>query len=394
MVWAREIVPQRGRTHRTEENRTCRFNFGEPSRRVPDIEFEVLRPDAIGELECLIQIAHDDQRAPLLEDSLDGTSAGQIGERAACRHLGAARATMQRRERPATERSPKARVVPRRLSDEERQTILDLAHSERFADLSAREIYATLLDEGRYIGSISTWYRVLRDAGETRERRRQATHPARVKPELVAARPGEVWSWDITKLLGPTKWTSYYLYVVLDIFSRYVVAWRLELRESATLAQELIAEAIAREAVDPTRLTIHADGGPSMTSKTLAQLYADLGVTKSRSRPHVSNDNPFSEAQFKTMKYGPGFPPFFAGIEQGRAYCRDFFPWYNDQHRHTGIALLTPSDVHHGRSVERINARRVVLHSAWSAHPERFVHGKPEPPKLESRTYINRPEAA
>lgn len=191
----------------------------------------------------------------------------------------------------------------RRLSNHERQMLLDTAHSQRFADLSVREIYATLLDEGSYIASISTWYRVLRAVGETRERRRQATHPARVKPELVAFAPGQVWSWDITKLLGPTKWTYYYLYVVLDIFSRYVVAWRLEYRESATLAEEMIAQSIIREGVDPTRLTIHADGGPSMTSKTLAQLYADLGITKSRSRPHVSNDNPFSEAQFKTLKY-------------------------------------------------------------------------------------------
>lgn len=280
------------------------------------------------------------------------------------------------------------------MSDGERQAILDAAHSRRFTDSSVREIYATLLDEGVYLGSISTLYRVLQAAGETRERRRQATHPARVKPELCALRPGEVWSWDITKLLGPVKWTYYYLYVVLDIYSRYVVAWRLERRESATLAKEMLGAAIAREGVDPTRLTIHADGGPSMTSKTLAQFYADLGVTKSRSRPHVSDDNPFSEAQFKTLKYGPGFPPFFANIEQGRAYCRDFFPWYNEQHRHSGIALLTPSDVHHGLVDERLTARRQTLHAAWSAHPERFVRGQPEPQTIQPATYINRPEAA
>ena len=179
--------------------------------------------------------------------------------------------------------------------------MLDLAHSDRFANLSVREIYATMLDEGTYVASISTWYRVLRAAGETRERRRQATHPAQVKPELVATAPRQVWSWDITKLLGPQKWTYFYLYVVLDVFSRYVVAWRLELRESATLAEELFAAAIAREAVDPTCLTVHADGGPSMTSKTLTQFFADLGITKSRSRPHVSNDNPYSDAQFNGL---------------------------------------------------------------------------------------------
>lgn len=318
-----------------------------------------------------------------------------IGQRQACALLGAARATVQRHRRGASD--PVAtvrRASHRRLTESERQAIRDAAHSERFADLSAREIYATLLDEGTYLGSISTIYRVLRDAGETRERRRQATHPARVKPELAATRPGEVWSWDITKLLGPAKWTYYYLYVVLDIYSRYVVAWRLETRESATLAQEMMATAIAREGVDPTRLTIHADGGPSMTSKTLAQLYADLGVTKSRSRPHVSNDNPFSEAHFKTLKYGPGFPSFFANIEQGRAYCGEFFPWYNERHRHSGIALLTPADVHHGLVDERVAGRRTTLQAAWALHPERFVGGKPEPPTLQSVTYINRPDMA
>ena len=215
-----------------------------------------------------------------------------------------------------------------------------------------------------------------------------------MKPELLASAPGQVWSWDITKLLGPAKWTYYYLYVVLDIYSRYVVAWRLETRESATLATELIATAIARENLDPTRLTVHADGGPSMISKTLAQFYADLGVTKSRSRPHVPNDNPFTESQFKTLMYGPGFPKFFANIEQGRDYCRTFFPCYNEQHRHSGIALLTPSDVHHGLVDERIVARRLTLHAAWEANPERFVRGKPEPQMIRPITYINQPSAA
>lgn len=320
--------------------------------------------------------------------------AKQIGERAACRYLGAGRATLQRRSKPAVVASERSHVTPRRLTDEERQAMLDFAHSDRFADLSAREIYATLLDEGTYIGSISTWYRVLRAAGETRERRRQATHPARVKPELVATAPGEVWSWDITKLLGPQKWTYFYLYVVLDVFSRYVVAWRLETRESAILAEELFAAAVAREGVDPARLTVHADGGPSMTSKTLTQFFADLGITKSRSRPHVSNDNPYSEAQFKTLKYTPTFPGHFANIQQARDYIRRLITWYNEDHRHSGIALLTPSDVHHGRADERNVVRSLILLDAWKAHPERFVHGQPQPPKLAPIVYINQPEAA
>lgn len=314
--------------------------------------------------------------------------------RAACTALGEARPSLYRRRKPKSH-DPMPRPSPhRRLGDDERHTMLNLAHSERFCDLSVREIYATLLDEGRYIASIATWYRVLHAAGETGERRRQATHPAHVKPELAAAKPGEVWSWDITKLLGPAKWTYYYLYVVLDIYSRYVVAWRLERCESAVLAEEMIAAALAREDVDPTKLTIHADGGSSMTSKTLAQLYADLGITKSRSRPHVSNDNPFSEGQFKTLKYNGGYPGFFTSLEQARDYCRTFFAWYNEQHRHSGIALLTPSDVHQGRADERTTARQAVLDQAFHAHPERFVRGKPTPPTIAPVTYINQPEAA
>ena len=327
------------------------------------------------------------------------TLAESVGERAACELLGSARATLQRHRKPwadalsdATPR--KTRCTPRRLSDHERQAIFDHAHSDRFCDRSVRQIYATLLDEGIYVASISTWYRVLRAAGETRERRRQAAHPATVKPELVATRPGQVWTWDITKLLGPTKWTYYYLDVVLDIYSRYVVAWRLEYRESATLAREMIEEAITREGVDPTQLTIHADRGTSMTSKTVAQLYSDLGVTKSFSRPHVSDDNPFSEAHFKTLKYGPHFPRLFANIEHGRVHCRRFFPWNNDEHRHSGIALLTPADVHFGRAQTRTDARRDVLRAAWETHPERFVRGIPEPPMIAPAIYINPPEAA
>jgi len=319
--------------------------------------------------------------------------AGEIGKRAACRLIGAFRATLARRGKITTSAPVGARRSHRRLGEHERQAILDAAHSVRFADLSVREIYATLLDEGVYLGSIATLYRVLRRAGETRERRRLATHPARVKPELAASAPNQVWSWDITKLLGPHKWTYYHLYVVIDVFSRYVVAWRLERRESALFAEELFAQTFTRENVDPSRLTVHADGGSAMTSKTLAHLFADLGVTRSHSRPHVSNDNPYIESHFKTLKYGPTFPGYFANIEQARDFCRHFFTWYNEQHRHLGIALLTPEDVHRGRVDERRDARRIVLHEACTRHPERFVRGRPEPPALATTAFINRPNS-
>jgi putative transposase len=318
--------------------------------------------------------------------------AGAIGLRAACFSLGVARATLMRRRRELFTRAAVHRVSHRRLSEPERAAICNAAHSERFADFSVREIYATLLDEGVYLGSISTMYRVLRSAGETKERRRLATHPARVKPELAATAPGQVWCWDITKLLGPQKWTYFHLYVVLDVFSRYVVGWRLETREQAVLAEELFAQTIQREGVDPTSLTVHADGGTAMTSKTLAQLFADLGVLQSRSRPHVSNDNPYIESHFKTLKYGPTFPGYFANIEQARDFCRQFFAWYNDHHRHSGIALLTPADVHHGRADERRSQRQLVLRDAHRKHPTRFVRGVPTPPQLASIAFINQPE--
>jgi putative transposase len=322
------------------------------------------------------------------------TLASAIGERRACATLGIPRPTIQRHRHPAVLEAPvsRARRSPRRLSAAERQHVLDIIHAERFVDKTVREIYATLLDEGEYVCSISTMYRVLREAGETRERRGLATHPAWVKPELAATAPNQVWSWDITKILGPQKWTYYYLYVILDVFSRYVVAWRLEYRESATLAKELFDWAITRDGVDPRQLTVHADGGPSMQSKLLTQFFMDLGVLRSRSRPHVSDDNPFSEAQFKTLKYMPTFPGYFANIQQGRDWCEHFFPWYNDEHRHSGIALLTPRDVHEGHVDERLAARSATLAGAWQAHPERFVRGKPQAPGLAPIVYINQPD--
>ena len=249
----------------------------------------------------------------------------------------------------------------------------------------------SLLDEGTYLGSVSTYYRVLREAGESRERRRQATHPAAVKPELAADGPNQVWSWDITKLHGPAKWTYYHLYVILDIYSRYVVGWMVATRESAALAEKLIAATCAKQGIGRGQLSIHADRGSSMTSKPVALLLADLGVTQSHSRPHVSNDNPYSEAQFKTLKYRPAFPARFASIEAARAHCQDFFPWYNDEHRHGGLGLHTPADVHYGRAAAVRAERARVLDAAYLAHPERFVRKPPAPPKLPGTSWINPP---
>ena len=315
-----------------------------------------------------------------------------VGERAACAAIGFSRSTRAR-----WQREPVARLLPkhaslRRLTDAERKAILDIVHTERFADFSVRQIYATVLDEGKYLGSISTFYRILRDAGETKERRALATHPARVKPELVAPAVGRVWCWDITKLLGPHKWTCFQLYVIIDVFSRYVVGWRLEHREDAVLAEQLFAETIEQEQIDTANLTVHARSGPEMKSKTLNQLFMDLGITRSHSRPHVSNDNPCIESLFKTLKYSAPYPGYFANIEQARDFRRRFFSWYNLEHRHSGIVLYTPADVHHGRVEERRSARQSVLSAAYKAHPERFVKGAPAPQPVNSVVYLNPPE--
>jgi len=320
------------------------------------------------------------------------------GTRAACAAVGCAQASWYRRHRqsplpPRPEPVPhRDRYQPRALAPAERQQILDVLHSGRFADAAPAEVWATLLDEGSYLGSVSTFYRVLRARGEVRERRRQATHPAAVKPELMAAAPNQVWSWDITKLLGPVKWTYYYLYVILDIFSRYATGWMVASCESAALAERLIGETCAKQQISAGQLAIHADRGSSMTSKPVAFLLADLGITQSHSRPHVSNDNPFSESQFKTFKYRPWFPGQFGSIEDARAHCQNFFPWYNNQHRHSGLGLHTPADVHYGRAPAVRAARASVLAAAYAAHPERFARQAPQPPKLPAAAWINRPE--
>jgi putative transposase len=319
-----------------------------------------------------------------------------VGVAAACRAVGRPRANHYRHHQhsppPLRPTSPPPHPQPRALGPAERQQVLEVLHSERFVDQAPAEVYATLLDEGAYLASISTMYRVLRAAGEVTERRRQATHPPTVKPELVADTPNRVWSWDITKLLGPAKWTYYYLYVILDIFSRYAVGWMIAERESATLAERLLDQTITTQHISADQLTIHADRGSAMASKQVAQLLADLGVTKSHSRPHTSNDNPYSESQFKTLKYRPQFPDRFGSIQDARAFCQQFFGWYNVAHHHSGIGLLTPADVHHGRAEQVRAARANVLSAAYAAHPERFVRKRPQPPALSTVAWINQPE--
>jgi putative transposase len=318
-----------------------------------------------------------------------------------CRALKIARATFYRRRvTPGLDARARAgRLAPERashraLSASERQTVLDTLHRPRFADKAPHEVYATLLDEGVYLCSIRTMYRILDANKEVRERRDQLRHPLYAKPELLAVAPNQVWSWDITKLLGPAKWTYYYLYVILDIFSRYVVGWMVAARESQALASRLIAETLAKQQIAPGQLTLHADRGSSMKSKGVAMLLADLGVTKTHSRPHTSNDNPFSESQFKTLKYRPEFPKRFGSIQDARAFCRSFFPWYNTEHYHSNLGLLTPQAVHHCQGEAITEARAEVLSAAYHAHPERFVRRPPTPLKLPDAVWINPPMPA
>jgi putative transposase len=312
-----------------------------------------------------------------------------VGTQAACRALGVPRATLYRRRRPARPAAVRPRS-PRALTAGEQQTVLELLRSPRFVDQTPAEIYATLLDEGRYHCSIRTMYRILTDAHEVRERRDQLRHVAPV-PQLLATRPNEVWSWDITKLLGPAKWTYYYLYVILDVFSRYVVGWMVAHQESAALAERLIATTCLKQAIGRDQLTLHADRGSSMRSKPVALLLADLGITKTHGRPSVSNDNPFSESQFKTLKSRPDFPDRFVHQEAARNFCHPFFTWYNTAHHHAGLGLLTPATVHYGRADTVQAQRQIVLTAAYAAHPERFVRQPPSPPALATAVWINPP---
>ena len=312
--------------------------------------------------------------------------------KAACTLLGASRATIYRRRRPPRQRRPASRPEPaNKLTEFERQQVLGVLRSEEFCDLAPAQVWARLLDDGTYLCSISTMYRLLAAVGENRERRRQRTHPARKRPELIARCPNRVWSWDITKLQGPERGVYYELFVIIDIFSRYVVAWTVAPAETGELAEAFIADALAAQGIDRDQLTLHADRGTSMTSKPVAQLLVDLGVARSHSRPHVSNDNPYSEANFKTLKYCPAFPGRFGSIEDARRFCTVFFDHYNHVHRHAGIGLHTPASVHYGTATEIRAQREATLDAAYAANPTRFRHRRPTPPKLPTVAWINEP---
>ncbi len=317
-----------------------------------------------------------------------------VGVAPACAALSVARATFYRRQKPKVEVVRPPRSVPRALPPDERAMVLSMLNDDRFSDLPPAEVYATLLDEGKFVCSIPTMYRILRENQQVRERRNQLHHPHYKAPELLATGPNQLWSWDITKLKGPAKWTYFYLYVILDVFSRYVVGWMVAYREAAALAEKLIESVCKREGIEKGELTIHADRGSSMTSKPVALLLSDLGVTKSHSRPHVSNDNPYSESQFKTLKYKPGFPDRFGSLQDARSFLIDFFDWYNTMHHHGGLGLLTPYDVHYGFAAKRLAEREAVLQKAFETMPERFVRGVPKPPALPAEVWINKPKAA
>lgn len=320
-----------------------------------------------------------------------------VGVRAACAAVGESRARHYRRHRKSPAPPRPERVVtpqPRALTEAEREEVREVLNSPDHVDEAPATVYAKLLDEGVYLASVPTMYRILREHDEVGDRRRHATHPARVKPELVATRPNQVYSWDITKLHGPAKWTYYYLYSIIDIYSRYVPGWMLARAERASLAEALMAETIEKQGIRAGELTIHSDRGSPMIAKPVAHLLADLGVTKSHSRPHVSNDNPYSESHFRTLKYRPDFPKTFGSFEDAHDHCGRFFAWYNDDHRHSGIGFHTPADVHYGRA-ELVRERRGrVLNLAYAAHPERFVRKPPTPPELPTVAWINRPEEA
>jgi len=322
------------------------------------------------------------------------TLGSEVGVARACQTLGVARATLYRRRSRAAAsvvEAPARPAPPLKLTTEERDHALTILHSERFVDASPHTIHATLLDEGQYPCSVRTLYRILAAEDELRERRNLRQHPHYAKPELLATGPNQLWSWDITKLKGPAKWTYFYLYVIIDVFSRQVVGWMVATRESANLAKQFIQETCTKHGIRPGQLTLHADRGSSMKSKPVALLLTDLGVTKSHSRPYVSDDNPFSESQFKTLKYRPDFPACFGSLEDARAHCQRFFHWYNNDHRHSGIAFMTPANVHYGRTQDIIATRSQTLDAAFATNPARFKGKRPEPKLLPEAVWINPP---
>jgi putative transposase len=319
--------------------------------------------------------------------------AEELGAATACAALDLPRASYYRHLKPTPFKPARVRSRPARaLGDLERQAVLDTLHSELYIDKAPAEVHAELLDQGCYLCSTRTMYRILDGATEVRERRNQLRHPSYKKPELLATGPNQVWSWDITKLLGKEKWTYYYLYVIIDIFSRHVVGWLVAERETAVLAKRLIDETCERQGIQKGQLIIHSDRGAPMKSNLVAQLLASLGVTKSHSRPYVSDDNPFSESQFKTMKYRPDFPERFGSLEDALAFCRTFFDWYNREHHHSGIGYLTPEMVHYGLAKTVLNQRQIVLSAAFEQHPERFVNKHPQPAALPDAVWINPPQ--
>jgi len=316
----------------------------------------------------------------------------QLSVLSVCQALGVPRSSLYRARQPQS--AQEARPTPdRALSEVEKAEVRAVLNSERFRDCPPRQVYATLLDEQTYLCHWRTMYRILKEHNEVSERRNQLKHPRYAKPELVASGPNQLWSWDITKLRGPAKWHYYYLYVILDVFSRYVVGWLLAEQESAKLAELLIVESCTKQNISRDELTLHADRGGPMKAKTVAQLLIDLGITKSHSRPHVPDDNPYSEAHFKTLKYQPDFPGRFGSFQEALNWARGFFPWYNQQFYHSSLGLLTPASVHYGQAAVILDQRQQLLQAAYEAHPERFVQGRPQRPTLPAEVWINQPQS-
>jgi putative transposase len=314
-----------------------------------------------------------------------------VGVKSACAAVGVSRASLYRQQQPRPARARRS-TPPRALSPDERQQVLDTLNTEPFVDQAPAQVHANLLDAGIYFCSVRTMYRILDANQQVRERRDLLRHPSYATPELLATAPNQVWSWDITKLKGSVKYTYFHLYVILDIFSRYVVGWMVAANESARLAQRLIAETCEKQNIKEGQLSIHADRGAAMIAKSTAQLFADLGISGSHSRPHVSNDNPFSESQFKTLKYRPEFPGRFGSQQHAVDVCRTLLGWYNTEHHHSALGFLTPEDVHYGRAAERLARRQRVLDEAYAKNRERFVRAPPRPRPLPEAVWINPPQ--
>jgi len=326
----------------------------------------------------------------MIEDAKD--LAAQVGVVVACEALGIPRSSFYRAQQEVKPEAQSARPAPARaLSEAEQELVREVLNSPRFQDQSPRQVYASLLDHGVYLCSWRTMYRILEAAGEVRERRNQLQRPNYVKPELLTTGPNQLWSWDITKLRGPATWVYHYLYVILDVFSRYVVGWMIAERETAALGQQLIEATCAKQGIAPGQLTLHADRGAPMVSKTITQLLLDLGVAKTHSRPYTANDNPYSESHFKTLKYRPDYPDRFDTLVSARVWAKPFFHWYNNEHYHSGLNLMTPKMVHYGQVEVVRTQRNQVLQVAYTAHPERFVQGPPQAPSAPEAVWINEP---